>query len=71
MQSLLVCEPRRNPPASSGLARHLPAMIGLIEREWRHHSWASDPARQERELLRTAHLALGRLLELLEDDHSR
>ncbi len=71
MQSVLICEPRSNTPASSNLARHLPTMLRFIEHEWKERSWAACPDRPEQALLRTAHLALGTLLDIVEGQHSR
>jgi hypothetical protein len=71
MQSVLMCEPRSKPSAPSIFVRRLPAMLSLIETEWKRNAWAACSSRPEHDLLRTAHQALGRLLELSEDDQSR
>ena len=68
MQSILLCELRSNAPAKADLAIYLPAIVCIIEQEWRQHSWASFPTRPEHDLLRSAHLALAALSELKEGD---
>ena len=68
MQSVLICKPQRNTPTTSGLTSQVQWTLGRIEREWRQGSWASFPDRPEHDLLRDAHLALGRLFELFESD---
>jgi hypothetical protein len=66
MQSVLICEPRSKTPASANLARHLPTMLKCLEHEWKDGAWATRPERPEHALMRTAHDALGRLLECYE-----